>query len=558
MSAQTGRPTVGAAPPSSRRFERARIHVHRLRDDPNPVWLRELRQAARLQRTPVILAVVTGMVTLLICSIGGIASVAGEPAKVGVALFHVFFSVAFFVVTWTGPAVAASTIASERGGRTWEALLLTGLGAPAIARGKFMAAVTYISLYIVMLAPVGALPFLFGGLTWLEVTLAFALLFLFAVLSVAFGLSISSKFSSPVAAVMVTLLVSVPLSTVLYVLLGPVLALAVHELWPGVASGLPVWLPTAYVRADFGLEYLALLLLAPLAAIALPAWFLYEVTVANMGSVSDDRSSGIRRWLLVATPVLTLVALAPVVTARSWEWAITSLAVIFLFLVFAVFVIAGEPLGPSRRVRVHWDRAGVSALRRFLGPGILRAASLLLALGLGALALATGLAMLVQPTSSPGATWFDAQRVAIFGGYALTFFVFLLGFSSWTRARAGGAAMPRLLLVAALFVAGVGPWIVMAIAWGLSGRSADTLIFAAPSPIFVFEMMSEVDAPAATRDPVLIAGAACAFGWALLGLALLAAAARRTRRVIAEHDASQSKLEALLQAEDEPAAAPAS
>jgi len=114
MSAQTGRPTVGAAPPSSRRFERARIHVHRLRDDPNPVWLRELRQAARLQRTPVILAVVTGMVTLLICSIGGIASVAGEPAKVGVALFHVFFSVAFFVVTWTGPAVAASTIASER------------------------------------------------------------------------------------------------------------------------------------------------------------------------------------------------------------------------------------------------------------------------------------------------------------------------------------------------------------------------------------------------------------------------------------------------------------
>ena len=65
--------------------------------------------------------------TLFICSIGGIASVAGEPAKVGVALFHVFFSLAFFVVTWSARRSPPTRIASEREGRTWEALLLTGL-----------------------------------------------------------------------------------------------------------------------------------------------------------------------------------------------------------------------------------------------------------------------------------------------------------------------------------------------------------------------------------------------------------------------------------------------
>ena len=123
MSAQTGRPGVAPPAPSSRRIDRARIGIERIRNDPNPVWMRELKQAARLTRTPIILAVITGVMALLICAVGGVLSVSTEPAKVGVGLYHTFFSLAFAVVTWVAPAVAASTIASERSGRTWEALL---------------------------------------------------------------------------------------------------------------------------------------------------------------------------------------------------------------------------------------------------------------------------------------------------------------------------------------------------------------------------------------------------------------------------------------------------
>jgi len=72
-------------PPSSLRAEVRTGWLERLRENPNPVWMRELKQAARLQRTPIILAVVTGMMTLLICSVGGVASTTTEPAKVGVA-----------------------------------------------------------------------------------------------------------------------------------------------------------------------------------------------------------------------------------------------------------------------------------------------------------------------------------------------------------------------------------------------------------------------------------------------------------------------------------------
>jgi len=556
MSAQTGLPTLPPPAPSSRRFERAKLGVDRLKNDPNPVWMRELKQAARLQRTPIILAVVTGMITLLICSIGGIASVTGEPAKAGIALFHTFFSVAFFVVTWAGPAVAASTIASERAGRTWEALLLTGLGAPAIARGKFLASLTYISLYIVMLAPVGALPFLFGGVTATEVLLAFVLLFLFAVLSVAFGLSLSSKFATPVAAVMVTLLVTVPLSSLLYILLGPALALAVNDLWPGVTAGVPVWLPTAYVRADFGFEYLALLVLAPLAAVALPAWLLYEVTVANMAGRSDDRSSGVRRWFLVATPVLGVVTLAPVFASKDWAWAVTGTTVLLLFLIFVTFSFAGEPLGPSRRVRVHWDRARVSPLERYLGPGVMRAVTLLIVLGLGVLVTHTGVsALLLGSKTSLLPPAYAAERTLVFGAYAAGFFVFLAGFTAWARARSTGATVPRLLLTALIFFATVGPWIAMAIAGVLLDNKREALILVAPSPTYVFEMMDALDEVPETRDLVLMAGGTCIAAWTLLGLGLLGAAGLRAKRVVREHDAAHARVEDMLRAEDEPRAA---
>lgn len=556
MSAQTGKAPVAPAPPSSRRFDRARIGVSRLKNDPNPVWMRELRQAARLQRTPIILAVLTGMIALLICSVGGVASVTTEPAKVGVALFHTFFSLAFAVVTWVAPAVAASTIASERGGRTWEALLLTGLGAPTIARGKFLASLTYISLYIVMLVPVGALPFLFGGVTATEVVAAFALLFLFAVLSVAFGLSISSKFASPAVAIVVTLLIAIPLSIAVYLFGGIALSFGAHALWPGVPRGPPVWLPTAYVRADFGLEYFAFLILAPVVVVALPAWFLYTVTVANMSGLSDDRSSGLRRWFLCAAPIVALVSMVPMLAVPDDEWAAanTGIGIYWIFLIFCAFVFADEPLGPSRRVLIHWDREGKGRLHRYLGPGILRASSLMLILGLGGLALQIAAGALFEVYRGGPDVTEDAQRVIAFGAYAAAFFVFVTGFVAWTRARATGATVPRLLLVAVLFFASVGPWIAMAIAGILTDGSDDALVVASPSPTFVFVMMRALDRTAPNRELAVAAGIVCSAAWALLGTGLLGGAAARTRRVVREHQQRLAELEAALDRADEPVA----
>ncbi|XYH96188.1 ABC transporter permease [Sorangium sp. So ce1128] len=557
MSVQTGSSPPGG-PASRRLVDRARYRAARLLGEPNPIWIRELKQAARLARTPVILLVFAVLMTLLIASLGGIVSRDVAPAKAGVILFQVFFSLAYFVVALVGPAVAANSIASEREGRTWEAVLLTGIPPGEIARGKFLAAYTAISMYVVMLAPVGALPFLFGGITAMEVVIAFLFLFLIALLSVAFGLAISSKMASLRAAILVTLLLAFPLSICLFTAAGAGLSYAAHMAWPEVPEGPPIWLPVAYQRAPFGLDYALFLVLLPIAAIVVPAWFLYQVTVANLTSESDDRSSGLKTWFAACTPVVAAAAAVPAFSVDPHERmpaVIAGMCAVFAFLTFCVFLFAGDPIGPSRRVEVHWARSRASRLRRFLGPGIVRSAYLLLAAGVPAvLALwAAGHRLVLGATTV--APEISARQLEYFAVYALSFYVFLVGLGAFLRARTAAPMIARVLLLTLLFAIAVGPWIVAAIA-GLVAElstSESALLVAAPSPFYAFAMIAK--ATQGDPGPVVIVGYTAAGGWLAIGLGLLAAARARCAAAIAQRDAAFAETSALLAQEDEAALA---
>jgi ABC-type transport system involved in multi-copper enzyme maturation permease subunit len=552
MSVQTHTPSL-PPPTSAGAFARFRWGLQRLVREPNPIWIRELRQSARQTRTPVILAVVTGMMTLLIASIGGVLSTTAEPAQVGIGVFHTFFSLAFAVVTWVGPAVAAATIASERSGRTWEALLLTGLTPAHIAQGKFLASFTYVGLYVVMLAPVGGLSFLFGGVTPAEVLLAFALLLLLAALSVAFGLAVSSKLASPAVSILVTLFVAVPLSILVYVSGGVGLSFAVRELWPSITGGAPVWLPTAYVRADFGLSYLVFLVLFPLLAAAVPGWLFYEVTIANMAAPSDDRSTRLRVWLLVCAPLLTLAMAASGQALGKPEWFLAGVSVCWVFFVFCAFLLAGEPLGPSARVEVRWARAATSSLKRAIGPGVGRATLLATALTCACLAMLTLVGLRFTTTRD------DRYALLSVSGYALGFSVFCLGFSAWARARANAAAVPRLLLASVTFVALIGPYVAMAIGGIFADASPHMLLVAAPSPAFAFAVVERFRSPGGEADLYALAGVVASTGWGLLGLGLLAAGTVRARERWVSERNSRLTLERpsiVTESATEPAAAP--
>jgi len=263
------------------------------------------------------------------------------------------------------------------------------------------------------------------------------------------------------------------------------------------------------------------------------------------------RSSRLRFWTLFSTPGLALTALGCGAAFREVDLFLLGEGALFLLCVFVAFLFAGEPLGPSRRVEVHWQRDGVSAVRRLVGPGVVQASVTLVALAVGCFGLLALGGFLLLPTAV------DGVAVVAFGGYAAAFVVFVAGFAAFTRARASGPGVPRVLLLGALFLAFVGPYIAMAIA-GVSGSGSPAMLIAAPSPVYAFHMVSKARdvtvlasggiAPDPGRDATLAAGAVCAGAWALIGLGLLAVAAARARSRRLAENAQRDALEASLTA----------
>jgi ABC-type transport system involved in multi-copper enzyme maturation permease subunit len=556
MSVQTGvLPPTG---PASRRLkDRARFRLTAMISAPNPIWVREMKQAARLVRSPVILAVLTILMTLLMASIGGIMASTSSPAETGSALFHTYFSVAYFVVTLVGPAVAANAIASEREGHTWEAVLLTGMRPSSIAQGKFFAATTAIGMYIVMLAPVGAIPFLFGGVTAAQVIIAFLFLFIFGALGVGFGLVISSKLQSLRTALVVTLLLAFMISVTGYGFLGVGLSFAANSVWPAIPGGSPVWLPTAYDRAPFGVEYVVFLIAIPIATVTLLAWFLYEATIANLSAATDDQSTGLKRWFLATAPVVTVAAVLPVLAGHSASNRVALFLVsgclLVVFNAFIVFLFQGEPLGPSRRVRAAWEASSASRFQRFLGPSVANTVALLVIVLSAILAVHAAATTLILTAHSGSMT--EPLEVVTFTSYALGVTILMAGLGALTRARAATPFMARIVLAGLLFGIAIGPWIVAAIGGVVTdGRASSALMIAAPSPFYVFVMLDELKS--GTKPELVQVGFACALGWAVVGLVAAGFARRRCHAAVAKHLAILAEADRWLAEEDALAANP--
>jgi len=529
--------------------------IDRILRDPNAIWMREMRQSARLGRTPWVLFALTLTLSLLMCSIGGLAATGDTaPASIGGVLFQVFFSLAYLVVVVVGPAIAANGVAAEREGRTWEAVLLTGLRPKEIARGKFLAAYTTIALYIVVLAPVGALSFLFGGVTATEVVVAFAFLFLVAGLAVAFGLAVSSVMSSLRAAIVVTMMLAIVFGPTLYFFFGFLASMGIHKVWSDVPDAFPIWLPLAYSRGTFGLEYLLLLLGLPLLSIVTPAWLLYELTIANLGSEADDRSTGLKRWFVSCTPLLAVACAVPTAVAEDDDsrvaLSVIGLCAFALHLAFCAFLFAAEPPGPSRRVRVHWERQGAGVIKRFFGPGLAKTYVLVAALGFSCLWLiAFGDMTLVHYLATPSKAGRYVQEIFFFALYAAGFFLFVTGLTAWLRSRGQSPWIARLVAAAVVFLVSAGPWVVAAIGGVLARRHGDDwLVVGAPSPFYAFYVIAFIDSAshASTDMPVVEIGAAASLSWGMLGVVLCGAAAHRCQRAVRERDTAVAAAEASL------------
>jgi ABC-type transport system involved in multi-copper enzyme maturation permease subunit len=469
-------------------------HLLAWRSKPNPLWLREQKQAARLGRTQWILLVLVLGISCLLAAIGGLSAEATTPDRVGQGLYQGFFSIATLIVTIGGPAIAANTIAAEREGKTWEAIQLTGLSAERVIRGKFLASFSGIALYIVALAPIGALPFLFGGVGALEVVFGFFLLFLYAAMTTTFGLALSSLMKSTRGALAVTLILSIFVGPNLFWFFGFGGSFVAHRSLPIVDEGLPIWLPLALARAEFGIPYVTLLLVGPVLALMIPATFFYEVALANLSDDADDRSTRLKKWYTVSTLAITAYAIAaPFVLLASrlgsmgdYKHVYVPLAFVILHLAFGALLMAGDPPFPSRRVRTDWLRRKASKAARFWGPSIARTATLHILLGTLVLS-----GMTLAGLAAESDTFEHMIRFCSVMLFLFSHFLFLVGLVVWLRSRIASSMAARLVAVGIVVAIAVVPWVFTAIAGivdslGSGGHHQAALMLGVPSPFYVF------------------------------------------------------------------------
>jgi ABC-type transport system involved in multi-copper enzyme maturation permease subunit len=518
--------------------------------EPNPLLVRELRQSLRLPRLPWTIAAVVVVVGLSMLAIGSQTSRGSRGAELGSGLFQGFLSVMLIYVALVGPATAASAIASEREGKTLEPLLLTSLSARDIARGKFLAAYAALGIQTVAMLPLAAIPFLFGGVGAIELVVGVAYVAAFSAAAVGLGLAVASRAQTLRSAMVVAIVLpaaSLPLFFATASVLGSDLA---KRRWPFLAGG-PFWWTAAYSSVPFGFDYVLWLIVWPLVAIGLPIWFFYVVAAGNLAGPSEDHSTPVKRWFVVAAMGLSFaidftcfrveMATAPAIAA-------TGLVLTLLMALTMATLTAGEPLSASRLVRARWARTSSSIVTRAMGPGLLRSVALGIVVTIamtiacsagGALATSTGLGggvrkLIGWPSNDPASSG-AALALTVLATYVVMFAIFLFGLAAALRTRK--QPMPvqnaRAWVVATAMLATLIPWLLSAIAAGLVDDRSKALLVAAASPAFGLTAYVAQSGYSGDESSTVFAAFAAALLWGCIGLVLIGLSWERARKAAA-------------------------
>ena len=197
---------------SPQRRRRARLLRADRSREPNAIWMREMRQSARLGRTPWILFALTpDDLAAHVLDRRHRRGRQREPrAARRRALPGLLLDRRTSSSRSSGPPSPRTASPPSARGERGRRCSSPGLTPKDIARGKFLAAYTTIAHATSSCSRRSArCPFLFGGVTAIEVVVAFAFLFLVAALAVAFGLAVSSLMSSLRGAIVVTLMLAI-------------------------------------------------------------------------------------------------------------------------------------------------------------------------------------------------------------------------------------------------------------------------------------------------------------------------------------------------------------
>lgn len=486
-------------------------HLHRLLSK-DPLWTREWRASSRLPRTPWALAATSLAMTGLLFAVGAGQSSMSFAADIGQALFHAYVGTSILFVTLVGPAIAASSVALEREGRTWEALVMAGLSPSRLDRGKFLGAYSHLCLYVFALIPAAGLPLLYGGVSHREVLLGVTMVFVAGALAVRFGLLLSAAVASSRTALLTTVLASSLLALGVASLgfgVGRWLVREVFQFFGNSDDIVPVFWPLAMTRAAVNLDYVRYLVVAPLAGVGLAWVVMRELTLWFLTPAVPGARARLRLTFAAATPVIGVVlGLMP---RRQPSEVFALLGAMAAYAFGALLVLGGRGGPGSRFVRT---------------PGAILKSSLLV-VGVASLGLVlipivanvvSGIASLRPLADGESCTTDHSYSVRAMLFYAPSFLLFLSGAYALLEVRLPSVSAPRVALLGIAFAAAVGPVVLsMLLRLANDGERVD-----APAAF----------SPFAVLGPLYIGWElvrTAAFTWALLGVVLLGVAAALAR-----------------------------
>lgn len=153
----------------------------------NPVMLKELRGRMRGVRAFLVLTVYLGLMSgftallYLIYTPVNRASGSAAAGEVGRVLFMGIVGIELLLIIFIAPSFTAGAITGERERQTYDLLRTTLLASPSFVIGKLESALSYVLLLLLAAIPLQSVAFLFGGVSELELILAFVILMVAAI-----------------------------------------------------------------------------------------------------------------------------------------------------------------------------------------------------------------------------------------------------------------------------------------------------------------------------------------------------------------------------------------
>lgn len=159
----------------------------------NPVFVMELRKQMRGRRPMLsvgayLFFIISAVVTALTAGLAGVTGT--DYAKAGQAVFWTIFSFQLIAILLVAPALGAAALPKERENKTLPFLMATPLTPEDILWGKWLVAVSFCAVLLVLAFPMYAIVFMLGGVSFSEMFFVNYLQLLVAGLVASLGLTL--------------------------------------------------------------------------------------------------------------------------------------------------------------------------------------------------------------------------------------------------------------------------------------------------------------------------------------------------------------------------------